>query len=546
MDADKTAVVVDMPTSGGKTLLAQFKILHTLNHTKGEKGWVAYLTPTRALASQITRRLRQDFNELKYVVEQLTGAIDINAFEEDLLEDTVNQFDILVTTPEKFQQVVRNKKIEKRPPALVVLDEAHNIEAEERGIRIELLLATLKQEFPKTNFLLLMPFAEGIKSVANWLAGDQFSGLSISTGTTPWKPNERIIGLFSAVNDKEAKSSWHLEFETLEATEKAIALEGKFEVGSSKPINIRKSEVLSKEKQTGLAKQAVAMSSIMSDNGTSIAIGRDLPTVWNMASLAYENLPNPKNISNEIKLVQDYLQTEVGSEFDLVNFLSKKIAVHHSGLSDEVRALIEWLTESGQLSILCATTTIAQGLNFPVSSVFLQTHRFQYGKEMSSREFWNLAGRAGRIGHDSIGIIGLAAGNDPKSLRSFIESKTGALASQLVRLLTELEEKGSLGELSDNLWRLEWEDFRNYLVHLWVEKKDLDAVLSVTEQVLRQTFGYTSLNQNSEHKAKADALRKATQDYIFELSEMSPSYHRIIKSNWVFTRRHPKSYVCIK
>ncbi len=132
------------------------------------------------------------------------------------------------------------------------------------------------------------------------------------------------------------------------------------------------------------------------------------------------NLPNSKSISTEIKLVQDYLQTEVGLEFDLVNFLSKGVAVHHSGLSDEVRTLIEWLAETGQLNVLCATTTIAQGLNFPVSSVFLQSHKFQYDKKMTSREFWNsLAGRAGRIGHDSIGIIGLAASKDPEVLEKF-------------------------------------------------------------------------------------------------------------------------------
>ncbi len=72
-----------MPTSGGKTLLAQFKILQTLNLTSRENGWVAYLTPTRALSSQITRRLRQDFNELEYKIEQLTGALDINVFEDE-------------------------------------------------------------------------------------------------------------------------------------------------------------------------------------------------------------------------------------------------------------------------------------------------------------------------------------------------------------------------------------------------------------------------------------------------------------------------------
>ena len=50
-----------MPTSGGKTLLAEFKILQALNQFAADKGWVAYVAPTRALVSQITRRLRKDF-----------------------------------------------------------------------------------------------------------------------------------------------------------------------------------------------------------------------------------------------------------------------------------------------------------------------------------------------------------------------------------------------------------------------------------------------------------------------------------------------------
>ena len=44
--------------------------------------------------------------------------------------------------------------------------------------------------------------------------------------------------------------------------------------------------------------------------------------------------------------------------------------MHHAGLSDDVRALMEWLAETGSLRMLCATSTIAQGINFPVSSVF--------------------------------------------------------------------------------------------------------------------------------------------------------------------------------
>ncbi len=160
LDQAKTAIVVDMPTSGGKTLLAQFRILQALNQFNADNGWVAYIAPTRALSAQITRRLRKDFEPVDIRVEQLTAAVD--AFEEKLLADNDRPFHILVATPEKLSLVIRNKKVENRPLALVVMDEAHNLETKERGLRIELLLATVKRDCPQANFLLLMTLCRRI------------------------------------------------------------------------------------------------------------------------------------------------------------------------------------------------------------------------------------------------------------------------------------------------------------------------------------------------------------------------------------------------
>ena len=143
LDQAKTAIVVDMPTSGGKTLLAQFRILQALNQFQADRGWVVCVAPTRALSAQITRRLRMDFEPIGLRVEQLTAAVEVDAFEEELLADTDRPFDILVATPEKLSLGIRNRKVE-RPLALVVMDEAHNLESEGRGLRIELLLATLR------------------------------------------------------------------------------------------------------------------------------------------------------------------------------------------------------------------------------------------------------------------------------------------------------------------------------------------------------------------------------------------------------------------
>ncbi len=146
----KTAIVVELPTSGGKTLLTEFRILQALNQFDADKGWVAYVAPTRALSAQLTRRLRRDFEPVGIRVEQLTGAVEVDAFEERLLNEFDQPFHVLVVTPEKLSLVIRNKKVA-RPLALVVMDEAHNLENNQRGLRIEFLLATVKRDCPQAN-----------------------------------------------------------------------------------------------------------------------------------------------------------------------------------------------------------------------------------------------------------------------------------------------------------------------------------------------------------------------------------------------------------
>ena len=524
LDQAKTAIVVDMPTSGGKTLLAQFRILQALNQFSVEKGWVAYVAPTRALCAQLARRLRQDFEPIGVRVEQLTAAVDVDAFEEELLTSQEHPFDVLIATPEKLSLVIRNKRIA-RPLALIVMDEAHNLETKRRGLRIELLLATVKRDCPQANFMLLMPYVEESESIARWLAQDINAGQSISLGTTPWKPNERIIGLYRAAEDNSVRAGWRLEFETLTATDKAMHLQGVHQVGGVKPINVPKSKVLSRGEQTGLGLQTAAIGRVMSTKGTSIAVANNIRNVWTMARNATDNLPAFGKVHRDVELVQDFLRTEVSPNFELVNMLGHGVGVHHAGLSEETRALMEWLAESGHPRVLCATSTIAQGLNFPVSSVFLATRTvYQDGAsvEISPREFWNLVGRAGRIGQDSVGVVGLAEGSDRHASLSFVSRTTGALVSRLVTLLDELWEQGRLADLSEVLWQDQWEDFRCYIAHLWAEKKGLDAVLAESEQLMRQTYGYTTLRNDPAQQHKAEALLSATQTYARQLATMRP------------------------
>ena len=515
LDQAKTAIVVDMPTSGGKTLLAEFRILQALNQFRDTGGWIAYVAPTRALCSQITRRLRNDFRPIEIRVEQLTAAVEVDTFENDLLTANSDGFDILVSTPEKLSLAIRNKRIE-RSLALLVVDEAHNLEAESRGLRIELFLATVKRDCPRANFLLLMPFVDSTADIANWLAEEPSSATAISFGTSAWRPNERIVGLYRAISDESVRAGWHLEFETLTTTQRALKLSGTHRVGEARPLGVPKGTVLPQGSQGGLGIQTAAMASALCRRGTSIAVANNIRSVWKMARLLQESLPRRGGEDRDIVLAQNFLRTEIANDFELVSMLDHGVGVHHSGLSDEARALMEWLAESGKLKVLCATTTIAQGINFPVSSVFLASKNLpgpRRSVSMTPREFWNLAGR---VGHDSVGVVGLAQGTNRAETISFVREATGALVSRLVTLLDELAEAGQLAELSGVLRNDEWEDFRCYIAHYCSQAASLESLLADAEHLLRNTYGYTTLRADPDRSEHAAALLESARSYASE------------------------------
>jgi hypothetical protein len=521
LDPATRAIVVDLPTSGGKTTLAQFRILQALNQHAEDKGWVAYVAPTRALVAQLLRRLRRDFGPLGIKVEQVCGGIEVDALEDELLERQ-DSFDILISTPEKLNLLIRNKKLKDRPLALVVLDEAHNIEDPERGLRIELTLATIRQDCPLANYLLLTPFVPEAQALASWL--DPVAGKPISLGTTAWQPNERIVGLFHCVEEESDGArkhrKWRLEYETVTTTPRTIHLKGKHAAGTWKPL------ILDPEKACSLMNQTAAMAKVFSTRGTSIAVGATIPRVWKMARTIAKSIEPPAKPCEEVELVRDFLRTEVGEDFELVSLLEKRVAVHHAGLPEDARTLVEWLAEEDRLRVLCATTTIAQGINFPVSSVFLSqvAHPSKKGPiPMTYREFWNLAGRAGRVHQDSVGVVGIATKGAERAqrLKVFLAGATNELASRLIGLLEDLVDRAPEQQLSAVVHEDQWSDFRSFVAHLLREAKDIQQVQAQAEQLLRSTFGYSVLRGKTDARsqAKAKTLLNLTNGYAQRLAE---------------------------
>jgi len=514
LGSSRQAVVVSLPTSSGKTLIAQFRILQALNQFEDQKGWVAYLVPSRALVNQVTRQLRRDFQPIGLVVERISPAMEIDSVEAEVLKESRDGalFRILVATPEKFDLMLRQGWEEKigRPLTLVVVDEAHTIQDRTRGLRLELLLATINRECRNAQFLLLTPFIKNAGEVARWLGGQSSEDISLSVD---WQPNDRAICIVSPQDNgpKNGRSrDYQLILETVHTTRPSIVLDEAFSLGKDKTLAKTLSQV------SNISTLAAITTRKLKARGPVIAMHSRPEYVWKLAEKL--KVGQTRTISNNVQFVQEYIAAELGEQFPLVDLLSYRIGVHHAGLPEEIRMLMEWLFEKEELEILVATTTIAQGVNFPVSGVVMAATQYPFGQTMPPEDFWNIAGRAGRVSQGQLGIVALVARNQEEvaKRRRFINTQTGDLNSALIELA-----QAAANELSD-LGRIvyrypEWSSFLQYLVHTYRQMGAPDNFADQIEHVLRGTLGFEKLRvKNSQLARKLLYGIRSYIDYIVQ------------------------------
>lgn len=504
------SVVVSLPTSSGKTFIAEFRILQALNQFDHERGWVAYLAPTRALVNQLALRLRRDFVPLGTIVEKVSPALEIDGLEAGMLtdKDEARQFRILVTTPEKLDLMLRGGWEEKirRPLTLVVVDEAHGIGSQKRGLKLELLLATINRECRYAQFLLLTPFIHNAAEIARWLSPD--SNKNIELGVD-WSPNDRVIAIARPVRG-DKRGDFGVRLVTQHTTRNTLNVPEAIDLGERRPLRLSWSDVSGSP-----GKLAAATAQILQRRGTVIVLVGKPDHSWGVA-VAFkveENRVDVGGADADVGHIQRFLADEMGGDFPLAGLLEYGVGVHHSGLSEDTRTLIEWLTEQGKLKALVATTTIAQGVNFPVSGVVFASHQYPYGQDMSPEDFWNIAGRAGRVDQGDLGIVALAGHDDAKAkqLEKFIGRSVGALNSTLIEMVQQAAASGSLLKLETLSSRPGWSSFLQYLAHTYRQIGSHERFAAQVEQVLRGTLGFQALRKS--HKGWADSLVQGVYNY---------------------------------
>jgi hypothetical protein len=182
-----TNLVLSLPTSAGKTRIAELCILACL--AQGKR--IVFVTPLRALSAQTEVGLRRTFAPLGKSVSSLYGSIGTSGADVEALRST----DIVVATPEKLDFALRSDPTLLDDVGLVVLDEGHMIGLGEREVRYEAQIQRLLRRSDAAGRRIvclsaILPEGHQLEDFAAWLTRDQPDGLI----KDDWRPTRLRFG----------------------------------------------------------------------------------------------------------------------------------------------------------------------------------------------------------------------------------------------------------------------------------------------------------------------------------------------------------------
>ena len=128
-------------------------------------------------------------------------------------------------------------------------------------------------------------------------------------------------------------------------------------------------------------------------------------TIGKTMLTAYEFARTLEEVRDEnIDKLVDTINKKVHKQYYLKYCLKKGIAYHFGGIPEEIKIRVEELYKLGVIKIIFCTSTLLEGVNLPAKNIFILSERIGLSN-MNEVDFWNLAGRAGRLSKDLAGNI---------------------------------------------------------------------------------------------------------------------------------------------
>ena len=405
------SAVVQMPTSTGKTKSTELIIRSSF--TSGRASVAVIVAPFRALCREITFSLKNAFESERINVNELQDVMDVSDDDEKILTEILEgeqEFDgfdtkhIIIATPEKLVYLMRHEPELAKNIGLLIFDEGHQFDTGRRGITYELLVAYLKDSVDRdTQKVLISAVMANANLIGEWLNGE--TGVFIQG--TNILPSIRSI----------AFASWTTKLGQLRYIDQERKTERNFFVPRViEQINLgtrgreRKNRFFP-EKNDNSSLAAYLGVKLCHQGPVAIFCGvkSSVTTISELLIDYYDRglkIPPPKDISDkeELAKIAHLSALHFGDNLVFTKSIRLGILPHSANIPNGIRVSVEWAMESNKAVLVVCTSTLAQGVNLPIKYLIVSS-TFQAGREISTRDFHNLIGRAGRAGHHTEGSI---------------------------------------------------------------------------------------------------------------------------------------------
>ncbi|KAF4082600.1 hypothetical protein AMELA_G00153520 [Ameiurus melas] len=386
------SVLVSAHTSAGKTVCAEYAIALALR----EKQRVIFTSPIKALSNQKYREMYEEFQD----VGLMTGDVTINP-----------TASCLVMTTEILRSMLYRGSEVMREVAWVIFDEIHYMRDAERGVVWEETIILLPDN---VHYVFLSATIPNARQFAEWICHLHTQPCHVVY--TDYRPTPLQHYIFPAGGDglhlvvdengefREDNFNTAMQVLRDSGDSGASGGGGKWDPrgrrgGTKGPSNVYKIVKMIMERNF----QPVIIFSFSKKECEAYAL--------QVSKLDF-------NTDEEKKLVEEVFSNAIDCLSDedkklpqvehVLPLLKRGIGIHHGGLLPILKEAIEILFSEGLLKALFATETFAMGINMPARTVLFTSARKFDGKDfrwISSGEYIQMSGRAGRRGMDERGIV---------------------------------------------------------------------------------------------------------------------------------------------
>lgn len=416
-------VLVCAPTGSGKTLPGEFALNYF--HTKGKR--TIYTSPIKALSNEKFYNFTRKYPHLS--VGLITGDIKTNPDADVLIMTTeilLNKlYQIKSSSPSPVSSVSFDMDIQNEL-GCVVFDEIHFINNEDRGNIWEQSIMMLPSQ---VQMIGLSATLDNPEKFANWLEtkGDiskkvekevyltqkqvravpliHYSFITATNGVNKHIKDKTLQQEIRSAIDKpfiiqDANGVFNdVQYQT---TNKVLKLLEKNE------IRVKRQHVLNKVTEYLVEKEMLPALCYVFSRKQLEKCAEELTT--NLlefdSKIPYTVDRECEQIIRKLPNFEEYLH--LPEYVNTVKLLRKGVGIHHAGLMPILREMTEMLFARGFIKILFCTETMSVGINLPVkTTIFTDVNKFngEINRPLYSHEYTQAAGRAGRLGLDTVGHV---------------------------------------------------------------------------------------------------------------------------------------------